>query len=64
MCPTVGHVTRVMVLQCRGFARVGYQAARKGWGKDILANCGGSVTWQNLWENNLAIMKRLYNLIP
>lgn len=42
------------------------QSRLPGWGKDILANCGGSVTWQNLWENNPAIMKRLYfdPLIP
>lgn len=53
-----------MVLQCSGFARAGDKVAKKGWGKNILDNCGGSVTWQNLWENNLAIMKRLYNLIP
>lgn len=53
-----------MVLLSSGLTGAGYQATKKSWGKDILANRGGSVTWQNLREKNLAIMKRLYNLIP
>lgn len=31
-----------------GLTRAGYQVTKKSWGKGTLANCGDSVTWQNL----------------
>lgn len=53
-----------MVLLSSGLTRAGYQATKKSCGKDILVNCGGSVTWQNLQENNLAIMKKVIQFDP